>query len=74
MKKIMAEVMKLSLFEVGEMQVPLFVRFGSSGLRYSHFVIFMISSPWSQTKKIRKWLSPEVPNLKKIKALSFLKL
>ena len=55
-----------STFKVEEKKVPLFFGFGSSGLRYSHFVIFMIALTQSQTKKMREWpyLSPETPNPK----------
>ena len=49
-----------------EKKVPLFFGFVASGLRYYHFVILLISSIWSQTKKMRKWqyLSPDATNLK----------
>ena len=59
-------------FKVVEKKVPLFFGFGTSGLRYSHFVIFMIALTRSQIKKMRKWpyLSPEAPN-KKIRHFLF---
>merc|ERR1711984_20703 len=55
-----------STFKVEEKKVPLFFGFGTSGLRYGHFVIFMKAMIWSQIKKKRKgpYLSPEVPNSK----------
>merc|ERR1712030_260927 len=55
-----------STFKVEEKKVPLFFGFGTSGLRYGHFVIFMKAMIWSQIKKKRKgpYISPGASNLK----------
>ena len=43
-----------STFKVEEKNVPLLFGFLASGMRYSHFVILIIASTWSQTNKMRK--------------------
>merc|ERR1711888_143428 len=55
-----------STFKVEEKKVPLFFGFGTSGLRYGHFVIFMKAMIWSQIKKKRKgpYICPGASNLK----------
>ena len=55
-----------STLKVEEKKVSLFFGFVASGQRYGHFVILMIESTQSQTKKMRKWsyLSSEATNQK----------
>ena len=52
--------------KVGENKVSLFFGFGASGLRYGHFLIFLVCLLVKAILKMTKWLylSPEAPNPK----------
>ena len=64
-----------STFKLEGKKVPLIFGFGACWLRYSHVVILIIVSTWSQTKTMKNgYISAQRPQFQKIKVLSFLQV